>query len=94
MPCQLPSYHLEPFVSMKETVPISIAIKTGSLLEVSEGKDVSLIKRHLKIFAVIFPFIVGVIQTLKSSCLHPRKFFHAQGKMKYGVRFIAQAQPY
>lgn len=94
MPCQLPSYHLEPFVSMKETVPIPIAIKSGSLLEDSEGKDVFLIKSPLKICAVIFPSIAGVIQTLKSSCLHPRRFFHAQGKMKYGVRFIAQAQPY
>lgn len=85
VPCHLPSYHLEPFLNMKETIPIPTAIKTGSLLGDNDGKDVFLIKSRLRTFSVIFPPIVGVIQKLKSSCLHPRKFFHGWGKLKYGA---------
>lgn len=44
-----------------------------------------LIKSCLKISSVIVPSIVGVMQKLKSSCLHPRKFFHGQREMKYGA---------
>lgn len=80
----LPSHNaitLKPFLNMKETIPIPTALKTGWLLGDSEGKDVFLSHQELSENIVI----LGVIQRLTSSCLHPRKSCHGQRRMKYGA---------